>query len=109
MAFNLKKVLKALLYSSSQPLAARDIQAVVERFHRQAAPPAGAEGPGAPAADLPEAPAEAPEAPELYEDVPALVTVAQIREAMEAIAAELALADDGLSVLGRVMVIALLT
>ena len=34
MAFNLKKVLKALLYSSSQPLAIKDIQAVFERFHR---------------------------------------------------------------------------
>jgi len=31
MAFNLKKVLKALLYSSSQPLATKDIQAAFER------------------------------------------------------------------------------
>jgi segregation and condensation protein B len=33
MAFNLKKVLKALLLSSSQPLAIKDIQAAFTRFH----------------------------------------------------------------------------
>ena len=99
MAFDLKRVLKALLYSSSQPLAAKDIQAVFERFHRQAAPaPAGPEGQadGAGAPEPAEAPAEALESPELYADVPAFVTSTQIREAMEAIAAELAAADDGL-------------
>ena len=35
MAFNLQKVLKALLFSSSQPLAIKDIQAVFARFHEQ--------------------------------------------------------------------------
>jgi len=35
MAFNLKKVLKALLLSSSQPLAIKDIQAAFTRFHAQ--------------------------------------------------------------------------
>ena len=33
MAFNLKKVLKALLFSSSAPLAIKDIQAAFTRFH----------------------------------------------------------------------------
>lgn len=37
MAFNLKKVLKALLLSTSQPLAVKDIQAAFTRFHEQAA------------------------------------------------------------------------
>jgi len=37
MAFNLKKVLKALLLSSSQPLSIKDIQAAFTRFHEQAA------------------------------------------------------------------------
>lgn len=37
MAFNLKKVLKALLFSSSQPLAIKDIQAAFTRFHETAA------------------------------------------------------------------------
>lgn len=36
MAFNLKKVLKALLYSSSQPLSVKDIQAAFTRFHETA-------------------------------------------------------------------------
>src|SRR5690606_33522285 len=42
MAFNLQKVLKALLLSSSQPLAIKDIQAAFTRFHEQAAHFAGA-------------------------------------------------------------------
>jgi segregation and condensation protein B len=36
MAFNLKKVLKALLLSSSQPLSIKDIQSAFTRFHEQA-------------------------------------------------------------------------
>ena len=36
MAFNLQKVLRALLFSSSQPLSVKDIQAVFARFHDQA-------------------------------------------------------------------------
>ncbi len=124
MAFNLKKVLKALLLSSSQPLAIKDIQAAFTRFHEQAflpmaEPKAEGETPGAdaPAAEGtsggaeagPETPAPAPveevveilaetplEDPELYSDVPSLVTAAQIRETMDAIAAELRLADEGL-------------
>jgi segregation and condensation protein B len=93
MAFNLKKVLKALLYSSSQPLATKDIQEAFERFHRQAAPAEAA----APApAEAPDAPAEPADSPDLYEDVPALVTAAQIREVMDEIALELQAADDGI-------------
>jgi segregation and condensation protein B len=99
MAFNLKKVLKALLYSSSQALSTKDIQAAFERFHRQAAPAAASEAPAAAAAaaEPADAPAEPPDSPDLYEDVPSLVTASQIREAMDEIAAELVLADDGLS------------
>jgi segregation and condensation protein B len=126
MAFNLKKVLKALLLSSSQPLAIKDIQAAFTRFHEQAflAPaepaevgagevpaaeaavagesPAAGDAPTAapapvPAAEVVEISAEGPAGdPELYLDVPSLVTAAQIREAMDAIAAELRAADEGL-------------
>ncbi len=121
MAFNLKKVLKALLLSSSQPLAIKDIQAAFTRFHDAQLPlgepeaaPAGAGG-AAPAADengangatphaapaLPaeepaEVIAEPPQDPELYSDVPTLITATQIREAMDAIAVELRASDDGL-------------
>ena len=97
MAFNLKKVLKALLQSSSQPLATKDIQAAFERFHRQAAPvPVPDAASGAPAEAV-DAPVEPPDSPDLYEEVPSLVTASQIREGMAEIAAELAAADDGLT------------
>lgn len=123
MAFNLKKVLKALLLSSSQPLAIKDIQAAFTRFHEQAAAlpltedvpgvvaetvpapesvPTPAEapsepGPAAGAEEVAEVPAEAfPQDPELYFDVPSLVTATQIREAMDQISADLRTADEGL-------------
>jgi segregation and condensation protein B len=100
MAFDLKKVLKALLFSSNEPLSVRDIQAAVTRFHEVPAPAAAEEEVAAadagPIGGMPEGFAEPPEAPELYLDVPSLVTAAQIREAMDAIAAELGAADDGL-------------
>ena len=88
MAFNLKKVLKALLLSSSQPLAIKDVQAAFTRFHdlasslpleetaeESAAAPEAAGAPGAaieaaaPAevpAELAEVFIEAPSDPELY-------------------------------------------
>ncbi len=95
MAFNLKKVLKALLHSSSQPLSTKDIQAAFERFHRQAAPAAAPDATPQ-AAEAADAPAEPPDSPDLYEDVPSLVTATQIREAMDELGSELAAADDGL-------------
>jgi segregation and condensation protein B len=54
MAFNLQKVLKALLFSTSQPLSVKDIQAVFARFHDQAqASTAAAADAEAPAEDSP--------------------------------------------------------
>jgi segregation and condensation protein B len=141
MAFNLQKVLKALLFSSSQPLTVKDVQAAFERFHDQAKMPLVTESEepiaGAPAtaeasageaqasesgsqmsevggqdvagplsdavartppsAEVTEVPVEAPLAPtdaEIYADVPSLVTATQIREAMDAIAAEFRASDD---------------
>ncbi|MBQ2731561.1 MAG: hypothetical protein IJF68_00725, partial [Opitutales bacterium] len=35
MEFNLKKVLKAMLASTSEPLSIKDIQAVITRYHEQ--------------------------------------------------------------------------
>lgn len=88
MAFNLKKVLKALLLSTNQPLAIKDIQAAFTRFHdsgsllpeaeasdegavasdesKPAAAPAEASG-EAPAAPAPEAPAAEPAVEEVAE------------------------------------------
>ena len=116
MAFNLKKVLKALLFSSSQPISVKDIQALFTRFHDQAVLPivsaeakAGeGEQPVAEATEMPAdeisspandgaevvvaAPTETDE--ELYQDVPSLITAAQIREAMDELAAELRASND---------------
>jgi segregation and condensation protein B len=114
MAFNLKKVLKALLFSSSQSLTTKDIQAVFARFHDQALPLTGVAAPAEagevaveaaeiPAEDVPvaaesgETAAAAPAAEsdaELYQDVPSLITATQIREAMDELAAELRAAND---------------
>lgn len=118
MAFNLKKVLKALLFSSSEPLSVKDIQTAFARFHDQASLPAATVGPaavpGAAEGEPAEVPAgtSAPAAPaegeaaevivaaptetdeELYRDVPSLITATQIREAMDELAAELRAADD---------------
>ncbi len=131
MAFNLKKVLKALLLSTNQPLSIKDVQAAFTRFHDQAGaasttadaeasvegPAAGAVPavdaaattvdaaveaaaplPGAPTEEVAEVAVETPleKDPELYSDVPSLVTATQIREAMDAIAADLRAADEGL-------------
>lgn len=122
MAFNLPKVLKALLYSSSQPLSVKDIQAAVERFHDQAKTPAVVETEEAAAtpevspetpdvqpavaaenpqpvqpAEAAEVTAEAPVPPEdseLYQEVPSLITATQIREAMDVLAAEFRSTND---------------
>jgi segregation and condensation protein B len=109
MAFNLKKVLKALLFSSSRPLSTKEIQETFTRFHEQdplfsglssaeSKAGEGTEPPDAPPAASMEPPAELPlEEPadeELYVDVPSLVTAAQIREAMDGIALELSASDD---------------
>jgi segregation and condensation protein B len=114
MAFNLKRVLQALLFSSNQPLSIKEIQAAFSRFHEQPAvptpelaaqAPVGAGVEPAPAgetaepgegADPFESAVEPLEDAELYEDVPSLVTAAQIREAMDQIAAELRSGDSGL-------------
>src|SRR6266700_2831101 len=113
MAFNLKKVLKALLLSSNQPLTVKDIQAAFTRFHESvlfkseeeteapapgAKPAAGTEASAAAAApaEAPEVMAEPPQDPELYSDVPSLITATQIREVIDEIAAEFRAADDGL-------------
>ena len=124
MAFNLKKVLKALLLSSKQPLAIKDVQAAFTRFHDSAsalpleeqadeapdatpdsseavaADPVAETAPEGAPAEVPVEPAEVfvetPQDPELYAEVPSLITATQIREAMDEIAADLRAADDGI-------------
>jgi segregation and condensation protein B len=110
MEFNLKKILRALLLSTSEPLSIKDIQEVITRYHEEIQPPAAELAEGV-SASLPEAlvatPDAAPvwpaatgvaEAPpqadqevmqDLMAQVPTLLTATQIREAMDAIALEL--------------------
>lgn len=103
MAFDLKRVLKVMLFASNGPLSVKDIQTAVSRFHEQATalPLTGESETPAPAEDA-AAPAE-PEEPvlpaaveddEFYRDVPTLITTAQIREAMDLISTELQAADS---------------
>lgn len=113
MAFDLKRVLKVMLFASNGPLAVKDIQTAFTRFHEQVEDlpltgeaEQGAEAPGpseeapaaevaaetpsaAPAGDAAEVAVPAAEEDEIYRDVPSLVTTAQIREAMDAISLEL--------------------
>lgn len=95
MAFDLVRVLRSLLFASPGSLSVKDIQAVFTRFHEEAAtlPIAAAGGTGE-VGEGGEPPAEAAEvaihpltvAPS---EVPSLVTATQIREAMDAIRAQL--------------------
>jgi segregation and condensation protein B len=102
MAFNLKTVLRAMLYSSSQPLGIKDVQGAFTRFHEGAEGSAAAgakdSDPAQPAVaeESSEAADVVPADDELYADVPTLVTATQVREAMQEIAAELQAADGGL-------------
>lgn len=104
MAFDLKRVLKVMLFASSGPLSVKDIQTAVARFHEQAEAlpltgesetPAGDHAETAPVAEPVETAAPEPaEDDEFYRDVPSLITTAQIREAMDAITLELQAADS---------------
>ena len=71
MAFNLKKVLKALLLSSSQTLSVKDIQDTFARFHEQGVLPLVEEPAGPPGAPAAEAPAPVvDEVPEVFAEPP---------------------------------------
>ncbi|GAB5560860.1 MAG: SMC-Scp complex subunit ScpB [Synoicihabitans sp.] len=90
MAFHLPSVLKALLFSSGQPLSIKDVQDVFARYHEQHKAPAddekakeGAEK--TPVADEGEELAPTPGA----DEVPELVTAAEIRSAMEQVSKDL--------------------
>ena len=112
MAFDLKRVLKVMLFASNGPLSVKDIQTAIGRFHEQAealplttddavAAVGAALEADAPSSEAPVAmsdPLSTPEAAEqplmpleddeMYRDVPALITTAQIREAMDTISLE---------------------
>ena len=86
MEFNLKKILKALLFSSGEWLSIKDIQAVITRYHEQNEP-AGRKPPEDSDEENPEETQSVMD--ELIAQVPTLLTATQIREAMDEISAEL--------------------
>lgn len=75
MAFELKRILQALLFSSSDALSIKGIQGIITRYHQQEV-----EGEGEETDD---------EGGAVADGIPSLVTATQIREAMEAIGARL--------------------
>ena len=89
MSFNLKKILKSLMFSTNEPLTIKDIKSVIARYH--------AENDNADKSQ----PRDENEISEVVADdeqgiiediiaqVPTLLTATQIREAMEEIASEL--------------------
>ncbi len=99
--FNLKKILRALLFSTSDPLTIKDIQAVVSRFHTEQENLLKARKKSL--SDIEkkmenfEHPSPADESiddsqaviEDIINQVPTLLTATQIREAMEEISAEL--------------------
>lgn len=84
MEFPLRKILTALLLSTSESLSIRDIQDVIARYHEQT------EGDPPPAEEEPPASPSGGQAVmrDLIAEVPALLTAAQIREALEALEAD---------------------
>jgi segregation and condensation protein B len=111
MAFDLKRVLKVMLFASNGPLSVKDIQTAISRFHEQATALPLVDEPVAAAEAEPQVttePTEAVEAAavvettvpvpveddESYRDVPTLITTTQIREAMDVISLELTAADS---------------
>ncbi len=101
MEFNLKKIIKALLFSTSEAVSIKDIQKVVQRYHAQAASAQQEERPEGAPADV--APAPAAPVQEVIQDiidqVPTLLTATQIREAVDALEGEMREANDACRIL----------
>lgn len=101
MEFNLKKILKALLASTSEPLSIKDIQAVITRYHEQREKNAKI-----PARETDEAgvlvapPEDAAAEPvqrvieDIINQVPMLLTATQIRETIEELNSEMKESHD---------------
>ena len=103
MAFDLKRVLKVMLFASNGPLSVKDIQTAICRFHDSAVAEPLADGSGTLATDGTLSVAPEPEEPvmpaateddQYYRDVPAMIPTAQIREAIDAISQELQAVDS---------------
>ncbi len=100
--FNLKKIIKALLLSTSEAVSIKDIQKVVQRYHAQTASESTEERPATEPGTEP-APAAAQPVQEVIQDiidqVPTLLTATQIREAVDALEVEMREANDAARIL----------
>lgn len=93
MAFNLKKVLKALLLSTNQPLSIKDVQATFTRFHDQATELPMAQAAGAAPASAADASATSGDRPEAGADGVAGISGGLMAEVLE-VAVEAAVEKD---------------
>ena len=102
MEFNLKKIIKALLLSTSEAVSIKDIQKVVQRYHAQSASESTEERPAAEPGTAP-APVATQPVQEVIQDiidqVPTLLTATQIREAVDALEVEMREANDASRIL----------
>lgn len=94
--FNLKRILRALLFSTSEPLTIKDVQAVISRYHAEQDAlrkknAAAKDTFDAEAGDSPDSLSAGEQSviEDIIVQVPTLLTATQIREAMEEIAADL--------------------
>ncbi len=90
MDFVLKNILRALLFSTSDPLSIKDIQAVITRYH-EGSRGGGENRPGGNGSSSESAQSSGGQSlmQDLIDQVPTLLTATQIRDAMDAIAQEL--------------------
>ena len=92
MEFNLQKILKALLFSTSEPLSIKDVQSVITRYHDK---PISSKEVNAQTGVSSETKDTLSEEngqgllKTLIDQVPSLLTSTQIRDAMDAIASDL--------------------
>ncbi len=106
MSFNLKKILKSLLFSTSEPLGIKDIQAVITRYHQEqdalaekrrksmASVEQDVSMPDPIEAETQNGDVEQGVIEDIIVQVPTILTATQIREAMEEIAGELDEANE---------------
>jgi len=101
--FNLKKIIKALLLSTSDAVSIKDIQKVVQRYHAQTAAETGEERPANAEPGTEPAPPAAQPVQEVIQDiidqVPTLLTATQIREAVDALEVEMRDSNDSCRIL----------
>ena len=88
--FDFQRILKALLFSSNEPLSIKDVQAVIARYHHQLEEDMAmqAEESEDGAASVSDGAGQGV-MHDLLEQVPSLLTSAQIRDAMDSIAADM--------------------